>query len=42
MGSKEEILYCEDGERLAQIAQESCSCPILEVSRLDGVCSNLG
>jgi len=25
---KKEILYCEDGEALAQVAQRSCGCPL--------------
>jgi len=28
MGHKEEILYCEGGEALAQVAQRSCGCPL--------------
>jgi len=40
---KEEILYCEGGEAQEQVAQRSCGCPSLEVSkvRLDGALSNL-
>jgi len=28
MRYKEEILYCEGGEALAQVAQRSCGCPL--------------
>ena len=28
MRPKEEILYCEDGETLKQVAQRSCGCPL--------------
>ena len=42
--SKGEIVPCEGGEALAQVAQRSCGCPSLEgfKARLDGALGNLG
>ena len=28
VGYKEEVLYCEGGEELAQVAQRYCGCPV--------------
>ena len=28
MGHKEEVLHCEGGETLEQVAQRSCGCPL--------------
>jgi len=43
MRYKEEILSCEGGEALEQVAQRSCGCPVPAASkaRLDGALSNL-
>jgi len=40
---QEEIIYCEDGETLEQVAQEVVNAPSLEAfkARLDGALSNL-
>ena len=39
MRYQEEILYCQDGETLEQVAQRCCGCPLEAFkARLDGGC----